>query len=221
MKKINISLLFIFFALSSFAQDLEPDQIIKPASRHEAGFNASRLIASFFASSEDLDSFGDYAFIYKLHTHSGGAFRLGIGGNFSDRNEVINNQDNRSSQNIIGNARFGYEFRKSIASKWTLLFGADGTFSYRDITNSFESNIDVTITRDEQLIYGASPFLGLEFKLNERIRVSTELALQVSIIDSKQSDTFQNFPEFNTSNSEQIVEYQLNSPGFIYLTIRL
>ena len=171
--------------------------------------------------SRNITNANKLSFAYKFHPSPKGAIRIGIGGTFSDNRQILNVTEERNSNILEANVRLGYEFRKALGTKWRTLLGIDAIAAYNDRMTVFESNFDVVTTSINETRYGASPFFGIEFKLNPHIRISTEFAFSYAIIQNKQTDIFQQFPEFNETRDNNDTAFQLESPGFIYLTVRL
>ena len=112
-------------------------------------------------------------------------------------------------------------FGKAVGKKWTTLLGVDGIISYNLRKTTFDSNFDIVTTSTEETSFGGSPFFGFEFQINQHIRLSTELSFSMNRISRTTSNTFQNFSEFNDTITDSDLDYKIESPGFIYLTIRL
>ena len=217
MKKLSLLFIIIGFYTTAWTQmdGVKRDYKL----RHEVGFNATQLISNMF--SQNIGNVGPFSFIYKFHPSPKGAIRLGFGGSFLDNKQIINITEERNNNILEANARLGYEFRKALDTNWRTLFGVDAIAAYDERTTVFESSFDVVTTSSNETRYGASPFFGIEFKINQHIRISTEFAFSYVIIENEQVDIFQEFPEFNETRRNNDTAFRIESPGFIYLTVRL
>ncbi len=187
--------------------------------KHEIGFNFTQLLSNIFNQErEDNESF---SFVYKYHTSPKFALRAGIGGSIVNGVQTINDTDQRENIMQAIRGRVGLEVRKEIADKWTILFGIDAVTAYNTRKTTFDSNFDNVTSSVLEMRYGGGPLLGLEFKINERIRLSAELTYSFNKIIITEEDVFQNFPEFNVKDKNSRNDFRLESPDFIYLTIRL
>lgn len=219
MKHILVLLIccFVCCSTTSWAQEKKGKKK-KTSLKHEVGFNATQLAGNLFGK-ENIPS-ENLVFLYKFHPISKGAFRIKLGGRWINNSQTLNNTDTRINFDQAVKGKFGYEIRKSLTPKWTVLIGLDAVGSYSNNKTTFESNFDTVTSELTEINYGGSPFFGIEFMINPHIRISTELAYAVAFLTREESDTFQNFPEFNESTSNTDTNFSIESPGFIYLTMR-
>jgi len=220
MKKILLSIcLLLLMTVTVAAQKTNKKQKEKTDFKHEIGFNMTQLLANLFGQERENNE--RFSLVYKYHTSPKFAFRAGIGCRVVNGTQTINDTDQRNNTMQVIKGRIGLERRREIANKWTLFFGIDAIASYDARKTTFDSNFDKVVSSVIESRYGLSPLLGLEFKINERIRLSAELTYSINKVFTREEDVFDRFPEFDTIEKSERNDFRLESPDFLYLTIRL
>ncbi len=155
--KINIMkkslLLFSFISFSNFLFSQNENY------NGQFGFDATGFIAQFLNFGSTSSGSSPYVLTYrKLGAKKN--IRFGLGGSFNITEDRVTN----AIEFRVGNERY-----RDFEKRWRALYGWDfklGGFYNSDGNNNVTTNFKV----------GASPFFGLQFRINERLSVSTEAA---------------------------------------------
>ena len=170
MKKYLLSILIFGFCLSLTAQSQESEKTFK----HEIGFDATSLIGRVMV-------FGGYGFYstsyqptyyvnYRAHI---GEMRLraGIGGNYQANNSEVKTENSQIDY------RIGAEFSTEISKRFELYYGLDAVGGSNRDYREWEYVDEYLLAFDYSLDYvGIAPFLGVRFKVTDKISLMAELS---------------------------------------------
>lgn len=142
--------------------------------RNQIGYDAGSFITKYFTFSQSSTSISPYAFTYR---RLGDKSNLRLGGGLTF-NVLISDENGNNTSNSaffrIGSERF-IDFGQPLKNapnkeRWRFLYGIDGVTSF-----AFSGNSD---SENEYYSLGIGPSLlgGLQFNLNERLSLSTELS---------------------------------------------
>lgn len=228
MNKIVLSLILTVSAISSiFSQST----VVAPAKyKNEIGVDVTLLLANLFG-------FRDYYYVYDIyggygtpnaglylvtykHYFGNSALRFGAGADVMQTNTTTDASvaTNESTNNRF-DLRLGYEFEKPLGEKWNLYYGLDllmnmstSIYKYEDPNNlySYESSTNTTG-------FGGGPLVGISWKINQRIKLSTEANLQYSVSDATIKTTYSSTPESNYEANTKTTNLNANYPMFLYL----
>ena len=156
MKRLTFLLCALFLlAFNSEAQELKYNK--------QYGFNGSSLLTGFIT----LPNSPYYFSIKTYGEQKNKRVQIGLDLNAS----LLVNDSNFSGgfdfQIRAGKERFE-DFGKK--DKWRIFYGVDGVYGFA--LNSFSDNVRV------QLKAGIAPFIGLQYRINERLSVFTEASYQ-------------------------------------------
>jgi hypothetical protein len=170
MRKYLLSVLMFGFCLSLTAQDVKSDKFVK----HELGFDATSLIGRMVG----ITDFGVWTVPYEptyylyYRTHIGKMrLRAAAGGNYLSNNSEVKTETSQLDYKI------GAEFLTEISKRFELYYGLDGvggsTRNYRE----WEYANEYLVAYDYGLDYvGIAPFLGVRFKITDRISLMSEIS---------------------------------------------
>lgn len=151
MKKSLVLLSFLSFTTFLFSQNENYNR--------QVGFDATGFVTQFLNLGSSSSGSSPYVFTYRRLGDKKN-IRFGLGGSFNIAEErVINTLEFR-----VGKERF-----KDFEKRWRALYGWDfklGGFYNSDRNDNISTSLRI----------GASPFFGLQFRINERLSVSTETA---------------------------------------------
>lgn len=230
MKKILLT--FLIAASACCTVKAQSPLAIPPTYKNEIGVDITLLMANLFGFKDyyyPYDIYGVYGtpnaglylFTYK-HYFGNSALRFGLG---ADMNSSKTSTESAVATAETGSSRFdlriGYEFEKPLGEHWNLYYGLDvlmnstsNDYKYEDPNNlySYESNTDA-------MAFGGGPLVGISWKINPRIKLSTEANLQFVSTDAKMKTTYANTPESNYEGDTKTTEINANYPMFLYLEL--
>jgi hypothetical protein len=225
MKKNIITLVVIISTATASAQELMPDTSRKEF-KNVIGLDITGLINQirpYYA----YDYYPNYNYMYSPYIitykriYNKHALRAGIGGNISNYEGVANDTINSNSNYYNLTFGIGYEHYVYLAKKWTFYYGLDLIGSYQGYEYLYEynsnSNRKETTTTYR---YGASPLLGLIFRLNKRISLATETCYDILHSQSKTSTTYTNYPYNNSTFKSTGFETQFHAPFSLIVRIQ-
>ncbi len=223
MKNLLLILSITAISIAGHAQS-ENDSI--SLKKHEIGVDATTLFSK-------LTSFGfgfapvssPYTLIYRYRFNEQFNLRAKLGGNHvnSDRFEG----DSLTQYNKVSSISpaIGFEFNKMLHPKWSLYTGVDLTYSYTQTSSRYTgAGLNYINTYDSELHeFGGGPFLGIRFKINQFISLTTETQLLGNYTLSNFTNTVE-YPatpslDATTDYTSNGLELRLSPPIFIYLNI--
>ena len=183
MKKITLSILFAGFTLSILAQDSSAVKF----RRHELGIDVTGFVQQFFFfnGSQFPVTYNPYYMItYRYHLPKGN-IRAAVAGSMyqSDIDPIFTTDEHSYSKaGYSAKLRIGYERYTELGKRWQAFYGIDFrpeyTYDKNDVTNyngGYASGYESKL-----LVMGIAPVLGIRFRLNDRISLSTETNFSIN-----------------------------------------
>ena len=217
MKKSILFFLITFISISLLAQDDSNKSLT-----HEIGINATSFIKNFFSlNSSDVDE-GDYMLTYKKH-NANRAFRLGLGGRFSQVNEDIDGGGKLTTKDNFIALRVGYEWKNSISQKWNIYYGLDAIADFtqsNSSTNAFlnTGQIEKVELISEDYAFGGGPILGIQFFISDQISLTTEGSLYFRYNNLTEKEKFQVQSQFNKEDTSSKSKFDFGLPTALFFT---
>ena len=183
-------LLFLMIPSLS-AQSVFPDT----SYQKQFGVNATGLLANIFQFNDE-NSFDNPVYYFhsrKKKKNKNKNNRLGFGGNI----QILGNGDG-SNTFLLTNFRAGSDKSKYFGKAWEVYYGWD-----------FHINLEVRAIGDNsswQIALGPAPVFGLQYRLNERLSISTEASYHLLTLFS----SLRNFDNIGIAT-------RFSAPDFIYL----
>lgn len=227
MKKALLILSLSFFILRISAQDTTKQELNDPnLSKNELSIEATAFIKQFVnlygTTGQNLSP---YLFMYRRHFNEY-ALRVGIGGNF--RNSEV-----KADDQFIGNSSYytlvlklGLEKKKDIGQRWQYYLALDlwsniynymGTNDYTINANSIADRTDFFKIDNK---FGIAPTLGIRFKFNDQISISTETNLQIYYFESVSLQNSAPSSPYDYNNSSKGFETSYTAPLSLYFNFR-
>lgn len=174
--KIYIIIYFLLFfqVNKSHSQEIEN----KKENKIEFLMNISNAI-SRFAGNGPLMKVDEEPFLFGMKykvNESKGAIRLGLNMLYKRTNDNLNSTP-RSTIDNSWSPLLGYEFRKPLGNKFEFYWGADVRYynlSSKTDTRTNSNPVIYTYSSYKSNGFGAGPFCGITFKINEFISLQTE-----------------------------------------------
>ena len=175
MKNTLFTLLFLLAACVVFGQNE------RPAYTQQFGFDAGGFIGRFFNFSGSGTSESPYYLTYRKLGDKKNT-RLGIGANLSVEGD---GNGGTNSLNAI-NFRVGSERFNDFGKRWRAFYGWDFKLLFTYLSTGGSGN------NATQLGLGVAPLFGLQWRLNDRLSFSTEVAynLFLNVRDSNGQTRF-------------------------------
>jgi hypothetical protein len=225
MKTVFSLLLPLVFCTHLIAQDEDPDapRILTP----ELGVNFT------FFLDEVLDFGGDggtqlnpYLLTYKNLDEAGTGFRMGVGGNFTQRNskeEAGPSNDEKVSETGFGlSMRLGKEWHKPLTKRLSWYYGFDGLLGIGvSRTKSEDASEDITtVSTLNRFSGGGGPIVGFEWMITDKIGLFTEGSLYLSNSFRKDKVTFEGTEQDDENFTSNLLGVNFGLPSNIYLFVR-
>lgn len=187
----------VVFALLKLTANAQSDSIFK---KHEINFGGI------------LNGSSKYSIGYKYHLKSG-AIRLNLAFSYSAYKDssTYNNSGALTKmeyKTISVPTSIGYEWRKNFGKSF-LFFGADLSYIFNNenrITSYQTWDTTIYISTGKTHTIGLSPFIGVEYSMNKRFSISTQLKLDAYYYKGRSKDfnpdnlsatTYHNIEGFN------------------------
>lgn len=187
MKKITLTLLLSTLTLLSYSQETQADTTKKDY-KNVIAIDATGLLQQFFNFNTSFYNNSPYIITYKRIFKSN-ALRFGMGGSFRTNEGTQDDTLPMLSVDRRINFGIGFEHYSYISKRWNFFFGGDAIFYYRFYDGKYPYT---TISYREQssttIKYGVSPLLGVQFKINSRLSLSTETSFDILYSANKSFD---------------------------------
>lgn len=164
------------------------------AIHHEIGVNATYFIKQVFSLSNNILPTQPYQLTYKLIAGKKIAGRLGIGADMSTSNTTVSGSSvprQTSNSNVFG--RLGVECRKQVGRHFLAYAGIDFVtqlINSKTTTSSGANNpgfSQTVVTTDKNNAFGGGPVLGIQYYINKRMSLYTEMP--ITFLTGKSSET--------------------------------
>jgi len=219
MKKPILLLIFfttlIFNSNTAFGQD--EDSILNEK-YSEFGINVTSFVNEFISLNNNNSDVGKYMVTYKYHFGKK-AFRLGLGGRFSQMDDETEGGGNRSTKHNVFDIRVGYEIKNKISSRWAYYVGIDGVFGWNEFTST-TFNFDQVEIKNTLTSFGGGPIMGIQFFINPKISLATEGGLFFVTDTSREMEKFSINPNFNKDESSSSSRLNFGLPTSLFFIIR-
>jgi len=204
---------FAYFIGHSFTLSAQNEETEK-AYNTEVGLNVSNFVKSFLSLNTQTIQASPYFVIVKhkrLRLHLG--LKANDGRNFFDGSNNITDR-----RNLQFDFKAGLERRQYVGKKWIFHYGLDLVGSYQYNRFNTLTAIDEIKDLTEAAYAGISPFLGLQFKINNRLKILTEADWIIAYGRSTEKLESVFFPgDLNETNISNFSFTQLNPPVDLYL----
>ena len=218
MKNIILTLTFVVITACIYGQTINADEA-KKKYKNVFGIDATGLLKQFLNFSNSYYYASPYMIIYK-RTFKSNALRVGIRGSLYNASGTTNDTLGASSTRNSINIGLGFEHYQYLSKRWALYFGADVLmgYSYSESQYDYSANTSTqrtTITYN----YGASPLLGLLFKLNSRLSISSETSYDILHTQTTFDDVDTPSSMYDRHSKSKSLASQFNAPTSIIFRI--
>jgi len=215
MKIITATFLFLVLSFQLFGQEKSDSEIT-----HQIGINVTSFIENFFVLSGNNANPGPYSITYK-RIKDGKALRLGFAGRLNIADSSQPGQAVRRNINNLFQLRFGREWRKNISKRWLCFYGGDIIGNLSSRTSSINDGLGNNTTSNTSFGGGLGAIAGIQFKISDRIFLTTEAGFLYNYSFQKFSQTFDAFPELNidpTTTNFNSLDFELPSAIFFVVS---
>lgn len=212
--------LFILLPAATLCQEAEA-----PARyTNQIGINTTFFFKQFLNFSDNNSiAVSPYVLTYKLISPRNHAFRMGIGGTYSNKTETFENTGQLPRETNAYSLDFnaGYEYRMPLSDRWLCFVGADG------VTDLVSSKVVATDPTDEVTTitktteYGGALVVGIQFNISKRISLFTETSVQFTNSKSSFESKFLNNPGFNSKQVTRETSVNFVLPTSLFLAVNL
>lgn len=215
MKKSILTMTMVVFAAFAFGQITKPDST-KNEFKNIIEIDATGLLHQFFFSSGTGGGYyvvTPYMISYKRIFNNNNAIRFGVGGTtYSDnstQNDTIESSQKRNSFNVgIGIEHYSY-----LTKRWNFFFGVDAIANYSE-NETVQGNSSTSTSTFTQVNYGygVSPLVGIQFKINSRISISTETRYDIIYTQGNSKRNYTPDSSFDSKTKSNGIQTTFNAP---------
>lgn len=213
-------LLFVTAPIKALCQEAEA-----PAKyTNQIGINTTFFFKQFLNFSENNNiAVSPYVLTYKLISPRNHAFRMGLGGTYSNKTETFENTGQLPRETNAYSLDFsaGYEYRMPLSERWLCFAGADAVTDLvsSKVVATDPSDETTTITKTTE--YGGALVVGIQFNISKRISLFTETSVQFTNSKSTFEAKFLNNPGFNSKQVTRETSVNFVLPTSLFLAINL
>lgn len=205
----------VVFTTFAFGQITKPDTT-KKEFKNIIEIDATGLLQQFFFSSGTGGGYyvvTPYMISYKRIFNNNNAIRSGVGGTTYSNNSIVNDTVNSSSKRTSFNVGLGIEHYSYLTKRWNFFFGVDAIANYSE-NESVQGNSTTSSYTNTQANYGygISPLVGIQFKINSRISISTETRYDIVYTLGNSTRTQTPDSSFDTETKSDGVQTTFNAP---------
>jgi hypothetical protein len=193
LNTIKLTILSFLLSFSASSQEIESTESLADSKKMnlEVSLNSTGFIQQFlFATNLGLTQ-NPYLVQLKLLNSKRNGLRFG--GATTSSGTRLNDVNNGSTTKLTFSNydfRLGFELHSKLGKRWSTFYGVDGVFgnSQSRQESQFFDGVSNQITKinSDVLSYGGGPFIGLQFAINERIRIYTESTAYFKLTEDKQ-----------------------------------
>lgn len=206
----KVIFLFLLMCVSGALQSQEERH-------HELGMNITNVIKKVFGLNDSSTPGDPYLVSWKFG-NGNSMWRLGADFDIDLTNENTDNgggpQDLKNKL-FVTQLKFGKEWRKPVAKKFSMLYGWEGLGLYKYDHSQFTQFQDLGRTTSSYGM-GMGSFLGLLFHCSEQLNLGMEGNLRLMYIHSStDQDIDISFPPLHSSGNN--IKMDVTPPGSLYL----
>jgi hypothetical protein len=217
MKKICFTLVLLVAAISLSGQEVKPDTT-KREYKNVVGIDATTIIRQFINFNSNAYFSSPYMISYKRIIKSN-AIRLGLYGNLATSENSSSDTFNVKTTSFNVNIGLGFEHYSYLTKRWNLYFGADLITKYNENQSEHFSAYDSNTQRSTNFGLGISPLIGIQFRINSRLSLSTESSYDILFVTSKNHFSYNSYP-YNRNQKRTGINTQFNAPASINFRIQ-
>jgi len=206
-------LIFSSFLLLNAQNKDEPNKM----RNFEVGLNVSNFVKSFVSLNTQTVQASPYFIVFKYNEK----LRLHFGIKANDGVDFASTEGSLSHFRFLRfDLKTGMERNKLLGQKWVVHYGADLIVKYELEQFKNIAGFDEVTTSIESAYGGISPFLGLQFKINDRLKLLTEAEWVFAYGRSADKIDSVNFPEINKKDLSNFFFTELHPPVDLYLIFK-
>lgn len=221
---MRITLIIVtIFTSSFFAFGQETSQdTTKKEFNNVIGIDATNFVSRFFNFSSNPSYFNSPYMISYRRIFKSNALRVSIGG------EVLNNKGTRNdtlhptTTRIALNVGVGFEHYCYLSKRWNFYAGVEAftAYSYYDgiypySTTSYREQSNTSHS------FGVSPLIGVHFKINSRLSISTETSYNIAYVLEKSFDIQPPTTMYDNHSKSSGIETSFYAPTALSFRIQL
>lgn len=191
----TLFLLLTYLGMASAQEAKEPEYA------HFFGLNATGLLHTVLNTEEGENEL-PYLITYdwdlgKMH------LRAAFGPEFESTSTTHEGfTDREETTYVCLDGRIGMGFDLLDNDRWFVIGGVDAIGRYISAIETLDTGFDAVSEEDETWSAGAGPFVQLAFRISPRVSISTEAGFYARYFENTITETFENFPDFNTELSK-------------------
>ena len=218
MKTLAIILLIICTSTLSFSQETVTKHF-----KNEIGVDLTPLVKQFLNfNSATYYTPNPYYLMYRRHINEW-AIRAGIGGSYWTEENVPNDTTVRNHTISAFDFRLGIERKTDVAKNWQLFYGLDiwTNITYNQNDYQYQNAGQLVGYDNKTTKYGVAPLLGLRFKLNDRLTLTTETNFQLYTYNTVSKRLYIPDDSLNTKTTNKGMVTVFNAPTSLFITFDL
>lgn len=227
--KLILGLIFLISNTLLFSND-------KNGFKNEFHINSTGFVANYLNFGNNVSSNNPYLLGYKRIVNNS-AYRVGLMGNISNSNSIVNPQQPRlyiNNQSLY--FRIGYEWRKNIHNKWSVFYGFDFATDLNDNKSISYQNVNLNgnifLVKNNSSFsnysYGGGPIGGIQWNLTNRLSLMAESRAYFFYTEVQSKNKWEDIPEqlringsfADSDNVNYFTRLNLNLPLDIFLIIK-
>ena len=202
--------------------EIETPEVVKIA-KHEFGLNATQFFKRLISFNElPIDDPNAYLLTYKVLLNHKNSLRFGLNANFdnSQQEAVVSGNESDELKSYNFDLRFGYLVNRRLTNRWSAYLGLDLLYSSGHSETTFVNVFEPILLTRETSTLGGGPAIGIQFFINSKISLSTELTLYYKYIETQDEQDFDSngFADVVINNKRSAAS--LATPASLYFNFR-
>lgn len=221
MKHLMTVIAIVFFTTTGLSQT--DSSTFK---RHEIGVDATSLFGKVINLGFGYGAFNSpYTLIYRFRLSDKFNLRAKFGGDYINNDQFEGDSVVQAYNSLTILPTIGCEWNKHIHPKWSIYTGAELDYGYQNYRNKYSMTNSSSINNysSKSHSFGAGTFLGIRFRFNEFVSLTTETRLggQYEVTNLSSSIEYPSFPSSNqyTDYKTERFDFNVVAPIFVYLNI--
>lgn len=206
----------LFFSCYLFL-NAQNDDKANQISKLEVGLNVSNFVKSFASLNTQTIQASPYFVVLRYNE----MYRLHFGFKGNNGLDFASVEGGISDQTKLKfDLKLGIQRNRSLGKKWKTHYGFDLVAKYEIEQFTSDTSNDEVFTSVESAYGGMSPFLGLQFKINDYLTLLTEAEWVLAFGRSADILESRDFPEINQKNISNFIFTDLRPPIDLYVIFK-
>lgn len=212
---------FVLLGQEDSIESTEKNSVLIP--RFEIGINATDFIQRLISFNDLLiEDPNAYLLTAKYLINHKRALRIGLNASFNDaeQGQILNPGSSQGLTSYSFDTRLGFLMNRRISNRWSAYFGIDAIYSLDHVETIIFNGFETTKLSTDRSTLGGGPAIGVQFFLNSKISISTELLIYFKYNETQSSQDGNGNGAPDVVNTSTANNATIAAPASLYFNFR-